>query len=58
MIGAGIASYAGGFFRELLGDYHLVFVSAALLGLIAVGLSLNISISAARPRKARPAPAA
>lgn len=43
MIGAGIASYAGGFFRDLLGDYHLIFISAAFMGLIAVGLSLSIS---------------
>lgn len=50
MIGAGIASYAGGFFRDLLGDYHLIFLSAAVMGLIAVGLSLTIS-SPARLRK-------
>lgn len=43
MIGAGIASYAGGFFRDLLGDYHLIFISAAVMGVIAVGLALNIS---------------
>jgi sugar phosphate permease len=43
MIGAGIASFAGGFFRDLLGDYHLIFISAALMGLIAVGLSLSIT---------------
>lgn len=55
MIGAGIASYAGGFFRDLLGDYHLVFISAAVLGLIACGLSLSISISAGRARKVQPA---
>lgn len=50
MIGAGIASYAGGFFRDLLGDYHLIFISAAVMGIIAVGLSLSIS-SPARLRK-------
>ncbi|MCA0454655.1 MAG: MFS transporter [Chloroflexi bacterium] len=50
MIGAGIASYAGGFFRDLLGDYHLIFISAAVMGIIAVGLSLTIS-SPARLRK-------
>lgn len=55
MIGAGIASYAGGFFRENLGDYHLVFISAALLGLVACGMSLSITISAV---KAKPRPAA
>jgi len=52
MIGAGIASYTGGFFREILGDYHLVFASASILGLIAVGLSLGISISAKRVKVA------
>lgn len=43
MIGAGIASYAGGFFRDWLGDYHLIFISAAIMGLVASGLALNIS---------------
>jgi MFS family permease len=43
MIGAGIASMAGGFFRDLLGDYHLIFISAAVMGIIASGLSLGIS---------------
>ncbi len=42
MIGAGLASYAGGWFRDTLGDYHLIFISAAIMGLIAVALSLNI----------------
>ena len=28
MFGAGIASYMGGFFRDMLGDYHLIFISA------------------------------
>jgi MFS family permease len=43
MIGAGIASYAGGFFRDLLGNYHLIFISAAVMGIIASGLALSIS---------------
>ncbi len=43
MFGAGIAAYAGGFFRRVLGDYHLIFLSAAVFGLIAVGLSMGIS---------------
>jgi sugar phosphate permease len=43
MIGAGIASYAGGYFRDLLGDYHLIFLSAAVMGIIAAGLALSIS---------------
>lgn len=50
MIGAGIASYAGGFFRDLLGDYHLIFISAAILGLVASMLSLRISVSARKPK--------
>jgi sugar phosphate permease len=48
MIGAGVASYAGGFFRDLMGDYHLIFISAAVLGMVAAGLSLGIS---APPRR-------
>jgi hypothetical protein len=43
MIGAGLASYAGGLFRDWLGDYHLIFVSAAVLGLVASMLSMRIS---------------
>jgi MFS family permease len=50
MIGAGIAAYAGGFFRNILGDYHLIFISAAIMGAIAVGLSMSISVGK------RPAP--
>jgi sugar phosphate permease len=42
MIGAGIAAQAGGFFRDLLGDYHLIFISAGVMGFIAVALSLSI----------------
>ncbi len=52
MIGAGIAAQAGGFFRDLLGDYHLIFISAAVLGLVAAGLSLGVSIDGRR----RPTP--
>ena len=46
MLGAAIAAFAGGFFRDLLGDYHLMFVSAGILGFIAVALALRISTSA------------
>ena len=42
MIGAALAAYAGGFFRVLLGDYHLMFVSAAVMGFIAVALVSRI----------------
>jgi MFS family permease len=44
MIGAAIAAYLGGFFSDLLGDYHMVFVSAALLGFLAVALTQRISV--------------
>ena len=53
MLGAAIAAYAGGFFRDLLGDYHLMFVSAAALGYIAVALVMRIS----PPREAVALPA-
>ncbi len=53
MIGASLAAYAGGFFRTMLGDYHLIFISAAVLGIIAVGLAMSISPA----RKSRPAAA-
>lgn len=43
MVGAAIASFAGGFFSDLLGDYHLVFISAAIMGIVASGLTLNMS---------------
>ena len=56
MIGAGIASFAGGFFRDLLGDYHLVFISAAVLGIVACGLTLSVS-NQARPVRLAEAPA-
>ncbi|MBK9125150.1 MAG: MFS transporter [Chloroflexi bacterium] len=54
MIGAGIASFAGGFFRDHLGDYHLIFISAAIMGIVASGLTLGIKGRGV----ARPVPAA
>lgn len=57
MIGAGIASYAGGLFRDVLGDYHLIVISAALLGLVASGMALLIS-RPQKPKAAAPPPAA
>jgi predicted MFS family arabinose efflux permease len=49
MIGAGIAAQAGGFFRDLLGDYHLIFISAAILGLVAAGLATRITTDGKKP---------
>jgi len=42
MVGAALAAYLGGFFHQVIGDYHLMFVSAALLGFVAAGLALRI----------------
>jgi MFS family permease len=43
MCGAALAAYAGGYFHEVLGDYHLMFISAALMGFVAVSLVFRIS---------------
>ena len=48
MMGAALAAYAGGFFRVLLGDYHLIFISAGVMGFVAVNLALRISPPGAR----------
>jgi MFS family permease len=45
MVGAALAAYAGGYFHTVLGDYHLMFISAAIMGFIAVSLALRISPS-------------
>ncbi len=58
MVGAALAAYAGGFFRVLLGDYHLTFVSAAIMGFIAVGLVLQIPARRLMPQPSELAPAA
>ena len=43
MVGAALAAYAGGLSRVWFGDYHIMFVSAAAMGFIAVGLALRMS---------------
>jgi MFS family permease len=60
MVGAGIASFAGGFFRDLIGDYHVVFISAAIMGIVACGLTLNMSrkVLPVKTKPAAPAAAA
>ena len=42
MVGAALAAYLGGYAHTILGDYNLMFVSAALFGVIAAGLVLRI----------------
>lgn len=58
MVGSAAAAYAGGFFRQTLGDYTLVFVSAALVGFTAMAFSLSINPRPrAHPTTLVPAPA-
>ena len=54
MCGAALAAFAGGFAHNVLGNYHLMFISAAVLGFIAVSLALRITPS----RQTAPLPAA
>jgi MFS family permease len=42
MIGAGLAAWLGGVVRDAMGDYTLMFLSAAVMGLIAAGLAMGI----------------
>lgn len=42
MVGGALAAYAGGLFHDVLGDYHFMFASAAILGFVAVGMALRI----------------
>lgn len=56
MIGAALAAQAGGVFRDWLGDYHLIFLTAAAMGLTASMLSLRVSVRGTPP-KAAPATA-
>jgi MFS family permease len=51
MVGAALAAYAAGYFHTILGDYHLMFISAALFGVVAAGLALRIQ-APARPATA------
>jgi MFS family permease len=43
MVGAAIAAYAAGYFHTVLGDYRLMFISAALFGFVAAGLAMRIA---------------
>ena len=42
MVGAAIAAFLGGYAHTVLGDYHLMFISAAMFGVVAAGLALRI----------------
>ena len=43
MVGAAVAAYLGGVLRDLLGDYTLAFLSAAVLGFVAAGFAMGIT---------------
>jgi sugar phosphate permease len=59
MCGAALAAFAGAFAHDILGNYHIMFVSAAMMGFIAVSLALRISpardVMARQQELARPA---
>ena len=42
MVGAALAAWISGVVRDLVGDYTIAFISAAILGFIAVALALAI----------------
>ena len=44
MIGAALAAYLGGAVHDILGDYTSMFLAASLLGFVAAGLALRISL--------------
>lgn len=46
MVGAGLASYAGGYLHDHMGSYAMAFISAAVLGFLALGMVLRVSARA------------
>ena len=44
MIGAALAAYLGGAVHDVLGDYTSMFLAASLLGFVAAGLAMRISV--------------
>jgi MFS family permease len=55
-IGSATAAYAGGLFRVALGDYHVIFLSAAVMGFVAVGLSLRVNSGGQLAPRPAPSP--
>jgi hypothetical protein len=49
-VGAAIAAFLGGLFRDVFGDYHAIFISAAGLGFIAVAMASRISVTGTEAR--------
>ena len=54
MAGAALAAFLGGFFHDVLGDYHAIFISAALIGFVAVLLASRISVGGLQAPGASP----
>ena len=56
MIGAALAAYLGGAVHDALGDYTSIFLAASLLGFVAAGLALRISVPGRPDRTPTPTP--
>lgn len=56
MVGAAVAAWVGGVVRDVVGDYTVAFISAAILGFIAVALALAIRPMRQPPEAAPPQP--
>jgi sugar phosphate permease len=52
MVGAAVAAWLGGVFHDALGDYTVIFLSASLIGFVAVAMASRISA----PGTAAPGP--
>ncbi|MGZ8528138.1 MAG: MFS transporter, partial [Candidatus Limnocylindrales bacterium] len=58
MVGAALAAYLGGAVHDALGDYTSIFLAASLLGFVAAGLALRISVPGRPDRTPAPTPTA
>jgi sugar phosphate permease len=47
MVGAALGAWLGGVFHDALGDYTAIFLSASLIGFVAVALTVRISVPGA-----------
>ncbi len=54
MIGAALAAFLGGAVHDALGDYTSIFLAASLLGFVAAGLAMRISVPGRPDRLQRP----
>src|SRR5215213_8405898 len=54
MVGAALGAWLGGVFHDALGDYTAIFLSASLIGFVAVALAVRISVPGAGSTTAPP----